>query len=90
MLSSNKNGRGLKSKVEKAKQQVKVGGRYAHFKNPVHTYIVRDIAILESTQEPVVIYRAEYGDNITFVRPVDEWLEVVEKDGQQVPRFRKI
>lgn len=87
---NNKNEHDLKSKIEKAKQQVKVGGRYAHFKNPAHTYIVRDIAILESTQEPVVIYRAEYDDKLTFVRAIDSWLEVVEKDGQQIPRFRKI
>lgn len=80
----------MKSKIEKAKQQVKVGGRYTHFKNPAHTYIVLGVAILESTVEPVVIYQAEYGDRLTFVRPVDVWLETVEKEGEQVPRFTLI
>lgn len=77
----------LKNKVEKAKQQIEVGGRYVHFKDSKKIYIVRDIAILESTEEVVVTYQAEYGDRLTFVRPASSWLEIVDKDGKQVPRF---
>ncbi len=77
----------LKNKVEKAKQQIKIGGRYVHFKNSEKIYVVRDIAILESTEEVVVTYQAEYGDRLTFVRPASSWLEKVNKDGEQVPRF---
>ena len=72
------------------KEKITIGGRYCHYKDPSHTYTVSDIAILESTEDPVVIYKAEYGNNITFVRPVDEWLETVEKDGKQVLRFTLI
>lgn len=77
----------LKNKVEKAKQQIKVGGRYVHFKDPKKIYVVRDLAILESTEEVVVTYQAEYGDRLTFVRTASSWLEKINKDGKQVPRF---
>lgn len=80
----------LKAKLLAAKEKIAIDGRYCHYKDPSHTYTVSDIAILESTEDPVVIYKAEYGNNITFVRPADEWLEVVEKDSKQVLRFKKI
>ena len=38
----------------------------------------------------MVIYKAEYGNNITFVRPVDEWLEIVEKTQASVAIYPDI
>jgi hypothetical protein len=33
------------------------------------------------------VYRAEYGEHIIFVRPLNVWLETVEWEGEQVFRF---
>ena len=78
----------LREGLEKAKQQITIGGRYAHYKDTSKTYVVRDIAILEATEEPCVIYEAEYDEKITFVRPVREWLDEIGKDDAKMPRFK--
>lgn len=54
------------------------------------TYKVIDIALREEDNEPCVIYQAEYGDNVTWIRPVANWIEKVEVDGKKVKRFKKI
>lgn len=78
----------LQKKLDNAKQQVKIGGRYSHFKNPDHTYKVLDIVIYEANEEPLVIYKPEYGDTtLSFARALNVWLENVEKDGEPVQRF---
>ena len=77
----------LAAAVASAKQKVKVGAHYAHYKHPELTYVVVDIAILEATDEPCVIYTAEYGERITFVRSFASWSQEVEWQGAQVPRF---
>lgn len=77
----------LAERLEKAKTQVTIGERYMHYKQ--HSYIVRDIALREEDNEPCVIYQAEYGERITFIRPVTNWLEYVEVDDRKVPRFSK-
>lgn len=71
-----------------AAKKVTVGGRYAHYKQ--YTYIVLTIALRENDNEPLVVYQAEYGNAITFTRPVSEWVQLVEQSGKSVPRFTKI
>jgi hypothetical protein len=81
----------LAALVEEASKQVEVGSTYAHYKHPTDDfYIVKGIALIEANDEPAVIYEAQYGANITFVRPVSAWLEEVEWQGEQVPRFIKV
>ena len=61
-------------------------GRYKHFKGK--EYIVAGVARHSETQEEMVIYRQDYGDRGLWVRPKAMFLETVELDGKQVPRFR--
>ncbi len=74
-----------------AAQQVEVGARYAHYKHPNDQfYTVTGVGLLEANNEPAVIYKAEYGANITYIRPLAVWSEMVDVGGRQVPRFSKV
>ena len=77
----------LKKLLEQAATQVSVGSGYRHYKG--NTYLVTGLAILEAASEVGVIYRAQYGANLTFVRALSSWVEQVEYQGQMVPRFQK-
>lgn len=63
-------------------------GRWRHFKG--NEYVVLGIAQHSETLEPMVVYRALYGDGGLWVRPAAMWLETVERDGQSFPRFTYI
>ncbi len=63
-------------------------GIYRHYKG--NEFDVLLIAKHEDTHEPLVIYRARYGDHSTWARPLSVFLESVTVDGQTVPRFTKI
>jgi hypothetical protein len=78
----------LSARLAKATAQVTAGARYMHYKQ--QSYKVIGLALLEATDEPCVIYQAEYGDHITFVRPVSSWVEEVEWEGKKVKRFMEI
>jgi hypothetical protein len=77
----------LSQKLAHAATQVTVGARYLHYKQ--RSYTVLAIALREEDNEPCVIYQAEYGDNLTWIRPITSWLEEVTVDGKQVKRFTK-
>lgn len=78
----------LATKLQTASQQVVVGGRYRHYKGDY--YKVLNLGFLEATMELCVVYQAEYGEKITFIRPLNVWLETVEVEDKQVPRFTKV
>lgn len=66
-------------------------GKYQHFKGQF--YKVIGIARHSETNEEFVVYQAlydsqEFGNNALWIRPKSMFLETVEKDGKQVPRFR--
>ncbi len=61
-------------------------GRYRHYKGD--EYIVLGIAKHSETLEQMVVYQQDYGERGLWVRPQDMFLETVEVDGQQVPRFQ--
>ena len=90
MSQKRKSQQEITNQIELAKQQVEVGAIYAHYKNPDMTYMVKQIAYHTETEDLCVVYQAEYGDQITFVRPLSVWLEPAEYDGQLVPRFKKL
>ena len=69
-------------------EEIMVGGRYRHFKG--NEYEVLYIGKDSETAEPVVIYRALYGDNSVWVRPAKMWNEIVERDGKAYKRFTYI
>lgn len=67
--------------------QIKTG-KYRHFKG--NEYEVLCIAKHSETLEPLVVYRALYGAGEIWVRPVNMWNEMVERDGKTFPRFTYI
>lgn len=63
-------------------------GIYQHYKGP--QYEVYGVAQNSETEEALVLYRALYGEFGLWVRPLSMFTESVEKDGQQIPRFKLI
>ncbi len=62
-------------------------GRYRHFKG--NEYEVIGIARHSETEEPLVVYRALYGEHGLWVRPADMWNEQITRDGKTFRRFEK-
>lgn len=62
-------------------------GKYRHFKG--NAYEVLTIARHSETEEPMVVYKALYGDFGVWVRPADMWNEIVERDGHTYRRFTR-
>lgn len=60
-------------------------GRYRHFKGK--EYEVLHLARHSETLEPMVVYRALYGERGVWVRPAAMWNETLEKNGVVVKRF---
>lgn len=60
-------------------------GRYRHFKG--REYQLLFVARHSETLEPMVVYRALYGERGLWVRPAAMWNEIVERDGKRCPRF---
>lgn len=60
-------------------------GRYRHFKGK--EYEVLGVASHSETLEPMVVYRALYGEGELWVRPAAMWTEQVDREGYSGPRF---
>jgi hypothetical protein len=60
-------------------------GRYRHYKGG--EYEVVDLARHSETFEPLVVYRALYGDCGLWVRPYAMFFEAVDVDGCSQRRF---
>ena len=60
-------------------------GLYRHYKGG--DYAVYGVATHSETEESMVVYRPLYGDRALWVRPLAMFEEVVERDGQTMPRF---
>ncbi|MBR0312586.1 MAG: DUF1653 domain-containing protein [Oscillospiraceae bacterium] len=67
--------------------EIKIG-RYRHFKG--NEYEVLYLAKHSETLEPMVVYRALYGERGVWVRPASMWNETVERDGKKYQRFTYI
>lgn len=61
-------------------------GIYRHYKDRL--YEVIGVARHSETQEPLVVYRALYGEFGLWVRPLAMFTEVIEHQGRRVERFR--
>lgn len=61
-------------------------GRYRHYKG--NEYQVIGMARHSETLEELVVYRALYGDHGLWVRPSAMFLEMIESEGNSVPRFQ--
>ena len=60
-------------------------GIYRHFKG--NRYEVVGMAKHSETLEPMVVYRALYGEGGLWVRPAAMWNEIVDKPEYRGPRF---
>ncbi len=73
-------------------REVKVHGIYRHFKG--RCYIVEGIARHSETGEALVVYRQLYGEGGLWVRPMDMFLEPVNRakypDCRQAYRFEPV
>lgn len=67
-------------------------GRYYHFKHPDRHYEVLGTAFHTETEEPMVVYRALYGDGVLYTRPLAMFLETVDRPdfGYTGPRFVRL
>lgn len=63
-------------------------GQYRHFKGKHYTVI--GVARHSETQEELVVYRQDYGDHGLWVRPREAFVETIEIEGRQAPRFEYI
>ncbi len=68
---------------------IKKNGVYKHFKGDY--YLVEDVATHSETKEKYVVYRALYGTNELYIRPMEMFLSKVDKakypDVKQEYRF---
>lgn len=78
------------SEIAYAKERIRVGARYAHYKNPDNTYTVEGFATREEDNVLCVIYKADYGAKLTFMRPTTAWYEMVTWQGSTVTRFTEL
>lgn len=68
-------------------------GRYQHYKG--NFYEIIGVARHSETLEELVVYRAlydskEFGKNSLWVRPKKMFLETVNVEGKEVPRFKYV
>lgn len=61
--------------------EIKVKGIYKHYKGDY--YIVEDVATNSETLEKMVVYRGLYEDSPCWVRPMDMFLDEVNKNNQK-------
>lgn len=62
-------------------------GKYQHYKG--NYYEVIGTAKHSETLEEMVIYKALYGEEQLWARPLKIFLEEVEVNGKKIPRFKK-
>ncbi len=63
-------------------------GIYRHYKG--NLYHVLHTAQHSETEEALVVYRCLYGEYDVWVRPLTMFIETVEFEGKEIPRFELI
>ena len=71
--------------VHESKMMIKPG-RYLHYKGK--EYKVLYLAKHSETMEELVVYQQMYGDHSVWVRPAGMFMEMVNLNGKEVPRFK--
>ena len=63
-------------------------GKYRHFKGMEYELI--GVASHSETLEPMVVYRAFYGEGGLWVRPLSMWTQWVDRGDYHGPRFQYV
>jgi len=63
-------------------------GKYKHYKGK--EYEVIGVGKHSETLEEFVVYKALYGDDQIWIRPLGMFNEEVEVNGKKIPRFQHI
>jgi len=69
-------------------RKIVIGGKYKHFKG--NEYLVLMLAKDSETGEEVVVYKALYGNNDIWVRPLKMFLEQIARYGEKINRFELV
>ncbi len=77
----------LQQMISNANEQIKLGSRCYHYKDSGKFYTIVDFVIIQEIQEVGVIYEAEYMPGINFVRPISEFFDELEFEGEKRMRF---
>lgn len=80
----------MMAKLLEAHSQVTFGATYRHYKSRSKHYQVQGLVIIEATNTVGVVYQAQYGERLSYVRPLGNWLGEVQVDGKMVPRFKQV
>lgn len=67
---------------------IKIDGIYRHFKG--NMYHVIAIATHSETLEKMVVYKALYGEQGIWVRPLSMFEEEIEREGKTFKRFELV
>jgi hypothetical protein len=78
----------LEKKLENV--DIVAGELYYHYRTPNAYYKIIAIGLDEATEDPVVVYQAQYGKNLIWTRNVNNWCQSIEHNHTIVPRFIKI
>jgi hypothetical protein len=79
----------LHERLDEAKQKVELNAHYRHVKSGGE-YTVVDFVTLEATEEIAVVYQSDRDAVLRFVRPLDDFIAMVEINGQKTPRFVRV
>lgn len=79
----------LIEKLNIVKSIIHVGDIYFHYKNKELKYEIKDIVMIEEIEEVGVVYKAMYGEEISWMRSVQNFNEFIEIDGIKTKRFIK-
>ena len=69
--------------------RVEIGSDYRHFRNG-KLYKVLNVVKDARTNEAMVVFRAQHGDFQTWVLPVKDFCEFVDKNGYRGPRYMEV
>ncbi len=80
----------LSKRTNKAKEKVEVGAVYCHWKDPDKLYVIESVGLLEETEEPCVIYKALYGEELIWIRTLEDFTSEVQAEEGEAQRFTKV
>lgn len=79
----------LQQKLQDSQQKVTVGAHYVYYRDADLKYKVLQIGLQEADEQVCMIYQALYGEQLVWVRNLNDWLAEVELAGKKVARFQK-